>query len=159
MTTKSLRPWSGGTLGLAMLIGGCAVPPQAPIELNVTIREAGICCLAGNLIGCHDRTADIKAAYADPNELHHTLGELARSDFDRPDTVEMDRADTVEHDRGDTVEHDLIRCKFRNDRLRAALEVCRTDWNKCHSDRLQNCDAAYSECYGAALLVGPFDNP
>jgi hypothetical protein len=159
MTTAIFQPARAGILGLALALGGCAAPPPAPIELTVTVREAGICCQAGNLVTCRDRTAAIKAAYADPEQLHHTLAEIGFSDFDRPGTVERDRARTVEHDRGDTIEHDLLRCKFRNDQLRKALEVCRTDWNKCESENRTVCNEQYNACYNAALEAGPFDKP
>jgi hypothetical protein len=168
------RPGTIGALGLSTLLGGgCVAPPPAPIELTVTVRESGICCVAGNLVSCHDRTADIKAAYADPDRLHHTVPMLGFTDFDLPGTVERDLARTVEHDlggtverdlartvehdRGDTVEHDLLRCKFRNKQLLGALRRCHKLRNLCLSNNLPTCDDEYQACYIQAVQAGPFD--
>jgi hypothetical protein len=183
MTSALTRPAGGVIPGLALLLAGCVAPPQAqaPIELTVTVRGAGDCCAAANLIACHDRTADIKAAYADPSRLHHTVPVLGYSQFDLAttvehdlaitverdlartverdlaSTVERDLARTVERDRGDTVAHDLLRCRFRNKQLGQALTLCHQDWNECHADDKGDCAAKYRTCYDAAVAAGPFD--
>lgn len=178
MPTAFNRHGTGAIPGIAMLLGACvAPPPQPPIEVNVTVRDAGTCCLAGQLVSCHDRTADIKTAYADPEKLHHTLAELGFSDFDRPGTGEHDRGETIEHDRGgtierdragtierdrgDTIEHDLLRCEFRNKQLRSALATCHQERNRCLSNNVARakCNDDYNECYIKAVLAGPFDEP
>jgi hypothetical protein len=108
MPNALTRPGSGVIPGLVMLLGGCAAAPsQAPIELNVTLRESGSCCVAASLVNCHERTAAIKAAYEDPDRLHHTVPELGFSRLDRPGTVAGDLAGWVEHDLAGWVEHDL----------------------------------------------------
>lgn len=197
MTTESTRSAIGAILGLAMLLGGCVAPPQAqspqPIELNVTLQGAGACCQANRLVSCHDRTAAIKAAYSDPETLHHTVPELGYSDFDLPRTgehdlprtierdlastgerdlagtgehdlartIERDLARTIERDRGDTIGHDLLRCEFRNSRLRSELRTCHQRRNLCLSDdhARSACNEAYLECYEKAVAAGPFDSP
>jgi hypothetical protein len=189
MTTESTRFGIGAILGLAMLLGGCVAPPLQPppqtIELNVTLQGAGACCQGARLVQCHERTADIKTAYVDPEALHHYVPTLDYSGFDLPGTgehdlpgtierdlaitierdlagtIERDLARTIEHDRGETIGHDLLRCKFRNQRLRSALEACHQKRNLCLSNNLDRaaCNDDYQDCYIEAVQAGPFDAP
>lgn len=154
MKIKFIRARIGGLLGLAVVTGGCVAPP--PVEVVVTVREAGICCQASKLVECRDRTAEIKEAFADPDQLHHTVPELGTLDRDRPTTTEHDRGSTIEHDRGDTIEHDLLRCRLRNNQLREALYECHQALNECKQARGANCASNYEACYNEAVAASPF---
>lgn len=179
MTIRIAGLGAGGIPGLALLLGGCVAPAPAPVEVTVVVRGGGSCCGACNLVECHDRSAAIKEAYADPDKLHHTVPALDSSDYDRPRTVEHDRPGTVEHDRPgtvehdrpgtvehdrpstvehdlrDTVEHDLLRCRYRNRDLLRALQRCHQDLNKCRADASEDCEETYMACYHAVLDASP----
>lgn len=183
MSIRSAHPGAWGLLFLAGWLAGCVAPAPAPtaapIEVTVVVRGGGSCCGACTLVECHDRTAEIKAAYADPDKLHHTVPALGYSDHDRPRTVEHDRPRTVEHDRPrtvehdrprtvehdlrDTVAHDQLRCQYRNTQLHAALQGCHQELNECRAkaaglrtdSERENaggaCRQQYLICYHAVL--------